>query len=199
MVYSLDNTKVITLKDIGEDRFLNELKLLRDLNHPSDERNRSWLDHLPHTYSENRYKDWFFLVEEDKMLAFATIQPFYSGCYRMVTRLYQIPEIRRFTEPKFDKHFSPSLRILTEQIKHLSNWHTLMISVQDSSRRRFAERYINKLAYRTDRKWQVNPDMMCMGPDRNNRDYWQNVMYTGFKPNLYEMPIEEWNQRWKKH
>lgn len=199
MVYSLDNTKVITLKDFGEDRFLNELKLLRDLNHPSDERNRSWLDQLPITYSENRYKDWFFLVEEDKMLAFATIQPFYPGCYRMVTRLYQIPEIRRFTEPKFDKHFSPSLRILTEQIKHLSNWHTLMISVQDSSRRRFAERYINKLIYRTDLQWQVNPDMMCMGVNKQNRDYWQNVMYTGFKPNLYEMPIEEWNQRWKKH
>lgn len=199
MVYSLDQTKVITLDEFGADRFLSELANLRQLNHPSDERNRDWLSHLPRTFQEKRYKEWFFLVEEDKMLAFATIQPFYCRCYRMVTRLYQIPEIRRFTEPRFDKHFSPSLRILTKQMEYLEGqWDTLFISVQDTSRHSFAHRYINKLEYRTGRKWNVNDNMMRMGPDPNNKDYWQNVMYTGYKPNLYEMTIEEWNKKWKK-
>lgn len=199
MVYSLDNAKVVTLKDFGEDRFVNELQYLKDLNHPSDERNREWLDLLPVTYNDDkRYKEWFFLVEDNKMLAFATIQPYYSGCYRMVTRLYQIPEIRRFTEPRFDKRFSPSLRILTEQLKYLDDWKTLIVSVQDSSRRRFAERYINKLIYRTGLDWKLNDDMMCVGNNPHHRDYWQNVMYTGKKPILYQMSIERYNEIWKK-
>lgn len=200
MVYSLDNAKVVTLKDFGEDRFVDELQYLKDLNHPSDERNREWLEQLQITYVDDRYKDWFFLVDGDKMLAFATIQPFYSGCYRMVTRLYQIPEIRRFTEPRFDKHFSPSLRILTEQLKHLDRWDTLVVSVQDSSRRRFAERYINKLIYRTGLNWQLNSDMMNVGDNLYHRDYWQIVMYAGKKPNFHEMSIERYNQiTWQKH
>lgn len=199
MVYSLDQTRIITLNEFGEDRFKLELKSLREMNHPSDRRNRDWLSQLPNTFKESRYKEWFFLMEEDKMLAFATIQPFYDRCYRMVTRLYQIPEIRRFTEPKFDKHFSPSLRLLTHQISYLDGqWDTLFISVQDTSRHSFAHRYINKLNYRTGMDWTVNDKLMQMGPNRENKDYWQNVMYTGLKPRLNEMAIEEWNIKWKK-
>lgn len=193
MVYTI-NQKVLTLKEYGPDRFLTELKRIREENKLYDKRNIEWFDILPDTFMN--YPEWFFLFDDDKPVAFSTIQKYYEGCYRVLTRTYIYREYRRFTNPKFDTFYSPTMRILPYQLDFIKDYKTAFVSMQHLSRRSAIQRFSVKMEYRTEKKWELAPNMVLTCAEDYGKDCWQSVIYNGEKPNLPDITIEEWKHRY---
>ena len=186
--------KVYNLKRFGEDRFVKTLFELMNEKHSYNRRNQEWFEHLITNWDDKRkYSEWFFLMNEGKLCAFASIQPYYDRCYRMLTRLYITREHRRFTQTKKDEWMTPSMRLLNAQLKYIDErYRTLFVSLQDVKRRPAAERYKDKLEWLTCNDWNLHPDMVQTCGNPKNIECWQNVIYTGETPKLNMMSIEEW-------
>lgn len=193
MVYTI-NQKVLTLKEYGLDRFWSELKRIREENKLYNKRNIEWFDILPDTFLN--YPEWFFLFDDDKPVAFSTIQKYYEGCYRVLTRTYIYRDYRRFVNPKFDTFHSPTMRILSYQLDYIKGYDTAFVSMQHLSRRSAIQRFSVKMEYRTEKKWDLADMMMLTCDDDYGKDCWQNIIYNGTKPKLPEITIEEWKNRY---
>lgn len=193
MVYTI-NQKVITLKEYGLDRFWTELKRIREENKLYDKRNIEWFDILPDTFMN--YPEWFFLFDDDKPVAFCTIQKYYDGCYRLLTRTYIYRDYRRFVNPKDDKFLSPMMRLLPYQLDYIKGYDTAFVSMQHLSRRPALERFSIKMDRHTGLEWDLAPNMMLTCADDYGKDCWQSIIYNGDKPKLPEITIDEWKQRY---
>lgn len=182
------NLQVLTLEQFGEQRFLDELAYFKSLNFPADARNRDWFDRLPEIY-KTRFVEWFFLVEEDNLVAFATIQEFYPGCYRLLTRTYYNPKFRRSHLHYDYNDKTPAIYLIEAQLKYLKNYDTAFISMQDLKRRKALTRLISKL----DAGWKLHDDMIrtC---NENSTNCWQNIIYKGSEINLPSITINEWKE-----
>lgn len=181
--------KVVTLNDFGEDRFLLELKKLDEQNFIGDQRNSDWFTHIAKVY-KTKFKEWFFLIDNNELAAFATIQEFYPECYRLLTRTYIYPKYRRFRLPDNDSFQSPSLYIFSEQSKYIKNYKTLFVSMQDLKRRKSLERYKQKLG----NEWLLHPDMVQTCQTPGDLNCWQNVIYKGEQLKLPSISIDEWKK-----
>jgi hypothetical protein len=190
MVHKI-NQKILTLDDYGKDNFIKELKRLGDQNNLFDKRNKEWFQILPHSF-DKKYIDWFFLFDGEKPMAFSTIQKYYSGCYRVLTRTYIYRDYRRFTNPKLDTFLSPTMRLLPYQLEYLTGYDTVFVSMQSSNRRDALIRFKTKIEYHTGDKWHLSRDMLqtCVG----GKDCWQNVIYKGSPPILNSMSIEKYDR-----
>lgn len=193
MVYTIDQ-KVLTLKEYGIDNFRNELKRIGEENNLYDKRNIEWFSILPDTFLN--YPEWFFLFDEDKPVAFSTIQKYYNGCYRVLTRTYIYRDYRRFTNPKVDTFLSPTMRILPYQLEYIKGYETAFISMQSLSRRPAIKYFGVKLEYRTQIPWHLADSMMLTCRGDFGKDCWQNIIYNGKAPKLPEITIEEWKRRY---
>ena len=193
MVYKI-NPKVITLKEYGIDSFWTELKRIREENKLYDHRNIEWFDILPDTFMQ--YPEWFFLFDDDKPVAFATIQKFYDGCYRVLTRTYIYRDYRRFMNPKDDTFRSPTMHILPYQLEYIKGYDTAFVSMQHLSRRAALKRFSIKMDRNTNLKWDLLPNMMLTCAEDYGKDCWQSIIYNGEKPNLPEITVDEWKQRY---
>ena len=193
MVYKI-NPKVITLKEYGIDSFWTELKRIREENKLYDHRNIEWFDILPDTFMQ--YPEWFFLFDDDKPAAFATIQKFYDGCYRVLTRTYIYRDYRRFMNPKDDTFRSPTMHILPYQLEYIKGYDTAFVSMQHLSRRPALKRFSIKMDRNTNLKWDLLPNMMLTCAEDYGKDCWQSIIYNGEKPNLPEITVDEWKQRY---
>ena len=190
---------IVTLEEYGVRSFLKELERLGDMGNLYDSRNKEWFEILPKTYE--KYVDWFFLFDGEEPMAFSTIQKYYEGCYRVLTRTYIYRDYRRFTNPKMDTHLSPnglhsglpvSMRLLPYQLEYLTGYDTAFVSMQGSNRRNAIKRFQNKIEHHTRDKWQLSSRMLqtCGG----GRECWQNVIYKGIAPKLNDMSIEEYDR-----
>lgn len=187
MVYQI-NPKIITLSEYGIDNFWSELNRIKEENNIYDQRNISWFDYLPETFMQ--YPEWFFLYDNNKPVAFSTIQKYYDNCYRILTRTYIYRDYRRFVQPKNDIIFSPSQHLALAQINYLKDWETIFVSMQGLKRRNTIERFKVKIEHRSGLKWEL-PDAMfqtCM-PVYDPECY-QNIIYNGETPKLKYMSIE---------
>lgn len=191
LVYSID-PKIITLNQYGEDKFLNELNRLKKEAYIFDSKNSDWFDNLPKTYKDAKFLEWFFLYDEDRPVAFATIQKYYEGCYRICTRTYIYREYRRFTHPKNDMIFSPSQHLALAQIEYLKTWNSIFVSMQSLKRRKTIERFKTKIEYRTGMKWIVPDGMYQTAEPAWDPDCFQNIVYNGKEPKLNKMTIEDY-------
>ena len=134
-------------------------------------------------------------MDEGNLAAFATIQPYYHRCYRMLTRLYISREHRRFVQTKKDEWMTPSMRLLNKQIQFIDErYRTMFVSLQDVRRRPAAIRYKDKLEWLTCDKWTLHPDMVQTCGNPKNKQCWQNVIYNGESPKLDIMSIAEWKR-----
>ena len=124
--------EVLTLQQFGEDRFLQELNRFSKQNFIGDNRNRDWFLRIPQIY-KTRFKEWFFLVDNNELIAFATIQEFYPGCYRLLTRTYYNPVYRRTHLAYEHNRKTPAMYLLDKQLEYLTDYKTLFISTQESS------------------------------------------------------------------
>jgi hypothetical protein len=183
--------QVITLSEFGETRFLNLLKELDTANYAGDKRNNGWFSRLPEIY-KTRFKEWFFLLDNDELIAFATIQEFYSGCYRLLTRTYIFPKYRRFTLPDNDTAKSPSTYLIEKQLEYVQGYKTVFISMQDLKRRKSIMRYRQKLG----NQWKLHPNMLQTCGEINDKNCWQNVIYNGEEIALPSITIEDWKQKY---
>ena len=195
MVYSIDQ-KVLTLEEYGYENFRDELIRLGKENKLYDKRNIEWFDILPDTFLD--YEEWFFLFDSDKPVAFSTIQKYYDGCYRLLTRTYIYRNYRRFTNPKVDTFHSPTMRLLPYQLEYIKGYESAFVSMQSISRRPAIERFAVKMEYRTEIDWNLAPNMMLTCDQDYGKDCWQSIIYNGEKPNLQNMTIEEWKAKWQK-
>lgn len=195
MVYSIDQ-KVLTLKEYGLDNFRSELKKIKKENKLYNKRNIEWFDILPDTFMN--YPEWFFLFDDDKPVAFSTIQKYYNGCYRVLTRTYIYRDYRRFTNPKKDTFLSPTMRILPYQLEYIKGYETAFVSMQSLSRRQAIKYFSTKMNYRTNLEWDLINNMMLTCAGDYGKDCWQNIIYNGKKPNLPEISIEEWKRRYDR-
>lgn len=183
--------QVLTLNEFGENRFLNILKELEELNYGGDRRNSSWFAHLPKIY-KTRFKEWFFLLDNEELVAFATIQEFYLGCYRLLTRTYIFPKYRRFTLPNNDTAKSPSMYLIQKQLEYVYGYKTVFISMQDLKRRKSLIRYQQKLGD----TWKLHPNMLQTCGNSNDVNCWQNIIYCGEEIALPSKTINEWKQNY---
>ncbi len=188
--------KVKSLEEFGEKKFM--AKLFELMNNPTvyNTRNQQWFEHLITNWDDkDKYKKWFFLVDGEELVAFATIQEYYSGCYRMLTRLYITRKYRSFTQTREDKWMSPSMRILRKQLDYLDErYRTIFVSMQDVRRRSAAERYLHKLEWLTADRWTLHPDMMQTCNNARNKECWQNIIYNGESPHLNYMSTGTWKK-----
>jgi len=192
-----DNTKgkfleVITLQQFGEQRFLDELKIFEQQNYTGDVRNRDWFSRIPEIY-KTRFIEWFFLVDNNILTAFATIQEFYPGCFRLLTRTYYNPEYRR-SHLYYDKVAkTPAMHLIEAQEKYLSNYKTVFISMQDLKRRPALDRVRRKLG----ENWKMYPNMIqtC---NEDNANCWQSAIYLGEPIELPSISISDWDLMSKK-
>ena len=178
--------QIQTLQQFGEDRFLAELEYFKRLNYPGDWRNIDWFDRLPEIYN-TRFVEWFFLVNKEQLIAFATIQEFYSGCYRLLTRTYYNPKYRRSHLFYDTTERTPAIHLAEAQIKFLNTYDTVFISMQDLKRRKALNRLANKLAD----SWKLHPSMLrtC---NEDSTNCFQSVIYKGKDINLPSLSIDEW-------
>ena len=185
--------KVISLNEFGKENFLDELKILNEKNFIGDKRNHSWFNMLLKKYHQ-KFGEWFFLVDNDELVAFATIQEYYPKCFRLLTRTYIYPKYRRQLLPKYDEVSSPSTYLFLSQIQHIGSYKTIFISMQDLKRRQALYRYSQKLG----NGWELHPDMIqtCSS---NNSNCWQSVIYKGAELKLPKMTIDEWKFKWQKN
>jgi len=188
------NQKILTLDEYGKDNFIKELKRLGKQNNLYDKRNREWFEILPNNFE--KYIDWFFLFDGDKPMAFSTIQKYYDGCYRVLTRTYIYRDYRRFTNPKVDTFLSPTMRLLPYQLEYLTGYDTAFVSMQGTNRRDALKRFKTKIEYRNKDKWHLSSHMLqtCGG----GKDCWQNVIYNGKAPKLNYMSIEKYEQMFNR-
>ena len=195
VVYTI-NQKVITLEEYGYENFRNELIRLGKENKLYDKRNIEWFDILPDTFFD--YEEWFFLFDDDKPVAFSTIQKYNEGTYRLLTRTYIYRDYRRFTNPKVDTFHSPTMRLLPYQLDYIKGYESAFVSMQSLSRRKAIERFAIKMKYRTELDWNLAPNMMLTCDQDYGKDCWQSIIYNGKKPDLQEMTIGEWKDKWQK-
>jgi len=195
MVYTI-NQKVLTLEEYGYNNFKNELVRLGKENNLYDKRNMEWFDLLPDTISD--YEEWFFLFDDEKPVAFSTIQKYSEGTYRLLTRTYIYRDYRRFVNPKVDTFRSPTMRLLPYQLDYTKGYKSVFVSMQSLSRRRALERFAIKMEYQTNLKWELAPHMMLTCRQDYGKDCWQSIIYNDERPNLPEMTIEEWKAKWQK-
>jgi len=184
--------QVITLEEFGDKKFET---VLADLAENNTDRNARWFPILLENYRS--YKNWYFLMDDDILAAFATVQEFYPGCYRVLTRTFIFPEYRRATLPKNDDFYSPSMRLVQRQLQDYTEYHTLFVSMENVRRRQSMVNFRNKMELATGLDWHVHPHMIktCQ---RDHLDCWQNVCYTGRSLRLNSISIEEWKKRYGK-
>lgn len=195
MVYTI-NQKVITLEEYGYSNFKDELVRLGKENNLYDKRNLEWFNILPDTFFN--YEEWFFLFDDDRPVAFSTIQKYDEGTYRLLTRTYIYRDYRRFMSPKKDTFLSPTMCLVPYQLDYIGEYQTVFVSMQSLSRRQALKRFAEKLEYQTNLKWEMVPDMMLTCDQDYGKDCWQSIIHNGKKPNLQEMTIEEWKNKWQK-
>jgi hypothetical protein len=178
--------QVLSLQQFGEQRFLAELSRFKKLSYAGDVRNKDWFDRIPEIY-KTRFVEWFFLVDNNNLIAFATIQEFYPGCFRLLTRTYYNPEYRRSHLHYDFNDKTPAIYLIEAQLDYLKNYDTVFISMQDLKRRSALIRLIRKLG----NGWTMHPDMIrTCGEDSTN--CWQNICVLGNEIQLPSITIEEW-------
>ena len=193
MGYSIDQ-KVITLKEFGEQRFIDTLEELKKKNNPSDVRNFEWFEYIPKEYKDSKYLDWFFLMDNKTLVAFSTIQQYDYGTYRCMTRTYVTREYRSFVSVKASDAITVTGHFLPIQLEYLNAWKSVFITRQDPKRRRSFERTRGRAEYWTGYDWTYHKDLIQTFDDDNNPNAWQNVIYNGSEPELKTMSIERYNE-----
>jgi hypothetical protein len=196
MVYTA-HQKVITLKEFGEDRFLTLLRDLKEANHLSDRRNSDWFEHLPNTYREAKFLEWFFLMDGSNFVAFSTIQDYGNWSYRCLTRTYVNRRYRSLFSIRDSRAITVVSHFLPMQLKYLNSpdvggWRSAFLTRQDPKRRRSFERTLGRCEYWTNRDWAYHPELIKTFEDESSPDAWQNVIYTGEEPDLKTISIERY-------
>lgn len=193
MVYSI-NQKVINLAEYGKEEFRRELLRLDRENSIYDKTNADWF--VPLSERIDNYEEWFFLFDDDKPVAFSTIQKYYEGCYRLLTRTYIYRDYRRFTSPRKETIMSPTSCIIPYQSEYVKDAETTFVSMQDLKKRNALERLGKKIGENLNQTWQMAPNMMLTCEKDWGETCWQSVVYSGKKPRLEEITIEEWKNRY---
>lgn len=189
-----NDPKVITLDEYGVLNFAKLLDQIKKQDNLFDRKNRNWFDVLPKTFLN--YPDWFFLMDGDQLVAFSTVQEYYSGCYRVLTRTYVTRPYRRFVNPTFDQLKSPTMFILPHQLNMLDGYDTVFISMQGLQRREAIQGYSNKLQLQMNQTWKLCDGMVQTCDNLSSKDCWQNVIFYGKPPKLNLMSIERYNELW---
>lgn len=193
MVYPI-NQRVITLEEYGKDNFKKELERILNENSVYDKRNIDWFQPLIKNFE--KYVEWFFLFDGETPVAFSTIQEYYPGCYRLLTRTYIYRDYRRFTSPKDDTFLSPTMCLYPEQVKYLGEYESAFISMQDLKRRNSLERFSRKLVKRYGGDWSMHPEMFLTCDKDWGETCWQSILYSGKTPKLNTITIDEWKHRY---
>jgi len=193
MVYTI-NQKVITLKEFGSQRFLDTLEELKKRNNTSDARNSDWFEYIPKEYKDNKYLDWFFLMDDKDLVAFSTIQQYDYGVYRCMTRTYVTRKYRSFVSVKANDAITVTGHFLPIQLEYLNAWKSVFITRQDPKRRRSFERTRARAEYWTGYDWIYHKDLIQTFDNEQSPDAWQNVIYNGSEPELKTISIERYNE-----
>jgi hypothetical protein len=98
--------------------------------------------------------------------------------------------------PKDDTFRSPTMHILPYQLKYIKGYDTAFVSMQHLSRRPALKRFSVKMDRNTNLKWDLLPNMMLTCAEDYGKDCWQSIIYNGEKPDLPEITVDEWKQRY---
>ena len=90
------------------------------------------------------------------------------------------------------------MRLLPYQLEYIKGYESAFVSMQSISRRPAIERFAVKMQYRTKIDWNLAPNMMLTCDQDYGKDCWQSIIYNSKKPNLQEMNIKEWKDKWQK-
>jgi len=84
---------------------------------------------------------------------------------------------------------TPAMHMLNSQLEYIESYETLFISMQDIKRRKVLVNLKNKLG----NNWKLHPQMIQTCNEINDKNCWQNIIYTGVKPKLPSISIDKWH------
>ena len=110
---------------------------------------------------------------------------------------YRLPSVTTILgRTKDDTFLSPTMRLLPYQLDYVSGYNSIFVSMQDLSRRPAIQRFSVKMKRHTSLEWELAPGMMLTCEQDWGKNCWQSVIYSGDKPNLPEITIDEWKQKY---
>lgn len=188
--------RVILLSEFGKNNFVD---LLSNLSETSTDKNKDWFPALLKDYELPKYLEWFFVIDDDRFVAFSTIQNFNCGTYRLLTRCYIDKKYRRLSLPKVDTYASPGTYMIQEQLKFLNyNYNSIFISLEHIRRRRTIINMSKKMTLNTGVDWEVANGMFLTCNNRESEKCWQNICYSKSRPQLDSITYNEWTTRYGK-
>ena len=150
-------------------------------------RNISWFDTLiDDPFNKNKYTTWYVIPD----VAFATVQK-YNNTQRLLTRFFEFGWFAVHPRSKVVK--TPAVEILIEQLK---DYNEGFISLEYLKRKKLVKEMANRYKVFTGLDWKV-PEGMYQTCEADCAQCWQNITYTGTKPNLKSMSYDEWKQRYE--
>jgi hypothetical protein len=190
MVYMADQ-KIITLKEFKRSRFVTLLNDLKVSAHQADSRNADWFEWLPQQFEDPKYLEWFFFMHGNNFVTFSTIQEYYDGCYRILTRTYLHKRYRRFCLPKDKSWRGYGAALAVAQLEYLNarGWDTIFVSMQGLKRRKTIERWKAPIEDATGLEWHLADDMYQTSLPIESPDAFQNIVYSGVEPKLKKMAV----------
>lgn len=196
--------RIVTVRNYP-DRELKLRKYLSHLSETSSDRNAHWFPALlkgDFYLNNDSYLDWFLLLNsDDEITAFSTIQQFYPGCFRLVTRCFLNNNLRRSYLPEHDTRVdTPASLMVNEQLKYLNyTYDTVFITLEKLNRKNTIKHMANKMTISSNIKWIAHDKMMftCKKFEYSKDDSacWQNICFSGNPPNLKEMTHDEYRSR----
>jgi hypothetical protein len=78
--------------------------------------------------------------------------------------------------------------LLNKQIEYLTDYKTLFISMQDINRRKVLTKIMNKIGG----DWKLHPNMVQTCQEVEDKNCWQNVIFTGLELELPSIAIDKW-------
>jgi hypothetical protein len=180
----MENSRVLTLKEYGEEKFMEDLYFLEWESNIWDRKNHHWYRQLKISYK--KYPEWFFLMDDDVPVAFSTVQKYYDGCYRLLTRLYIYRDYRIFTNPRRTNSSTIGMRLLPYQLDYVKRFETVFVSMQ-AGRKNAIERTASNFSSICDFPWKVENKMIQTCDNTEDPDCWQHVAFAGKKLDLPRM------------
>lgn len=178
--------KSVKMDSSTESIFLSKVK---ELSESSIDRNRDWFPILLERYNTH-YDSWYLTFHKDELVAFAAVQLYDTGWYRLMTRMWNGIKKTGLERGVKQEEISPAMMMLNLQLSNYPTQNRFM-SMEYLNRRPMMENLANKVNKFFGGTWKLNDGMYFTCPDypscRESFSCWQSTI------SEIEMPFDKIN------
>ena len=165
---------------------------LYDLSETSLDKNSDWFKPLLKEYTN--YDEWSLLVDDNNIIAFATIQShnFPENHRRLLTRTYYDPHIRN-QYMGYPPHVTPAMIIVEHQLS-ITEGKKRFISMEWPWKKFLLRNVANKINKLNGTNFRLRDRLYKTVPDSNKPNVWQNII-SEHSIGLESITRSEWHYR----